>query len=259
MKCASIVVALVLSTVVGAQRGSAPRTTTPRTTTPQTTTPQTTTPQTTTHRPSVPPATARPSVPPPITFPLPLIMPPVGGGLTDPVAFRPQARDLFRARQPFNTNPFKSFPYGGGSYFDGYYPESVPPGQVMPPPAIGLLRFDVTPQSAQVFVDSFYAGTIADIEAQRVLTLVAGPHRIELQASGYQPKTFDVRIDPNDTIVYRAALDRERTAATAAARPTGPTRMYVIPGCYAGNMAPRADRLPAGCDIKQVRVIDPPK
>jgi len=180
------------------------------------------------------------------------------GGLTAPVPFAPPARDLFRARQPFNTNPFKSFPYGGGAYFDGY-PESVTPGHMMPPPAIGLLRFDVTPQSAQVFVDSFYAGTIADIEAQRVLTLAAGPHRIELQAAGYQPKTFDVRIDPNDTIVYRAALERERTAATAAARPTGPTRMWVIPGCYAGNMAPRADRLPSGCDIKQVRVIDPPK
>jgi hypothetical protein len=242
MKRASIVVALVLlPTVADAQRGGAPRTSTPR--------------------PSVPPATARPSVPPPITFPLPPIMPPVGGGLTDPVPFRPPARDLFRARQPFNTNPFKAFPYGGGAYFgpvyDGY-PESVTPGRVMPPPAIGMLRFDVTPQSAQVFVDSFYAGTIADIEAQRVLTLPAGPHRIELRAAGYQPVTFDVRIDPTDTVVYRAALERERPAATAP-RPTGPTRMYVIPGCYAGNMAPRADRLPSGCDVKQVRVIDPPK
>ena len=243
MKCASIVVALVLLPMVAdAQRGSAPRTNP--------------------SRPSVPPATPRQSVPPPITFPLPPIMPPVGGGLTAPVPFAPPARDLFRARQPFNTNPFKSFPYGGGAYFgpvyDGY-PESVTPGQMMPSPATGLLRFNVTPQSAQVFVDSFYAGTIADIEAQRVLTLVAGPHRIELRAAGYQPVTFDVRIDPNDTIVYRTALERERTAATAAARPTGPTRMYVIPGCYAGNMPPRAERLPSGCDIKQVRVIDPPK
>jgi hypothetical protein len=254
MKCASIVVALVLSTVVGAQRGAAPRATNPQKSAPPNT-----------PRPSPPRSnTARPSVPPPITFPLPAIMPPVGGGLTDPVPFRPPARDLFRARQPFNTDPFKSIPYGGGAYFgpmyDGY-PESVSPGQMMPAPAIGMLRFDVTPQSAQVFVDSFYAGTIADIAAQRVLTLTAGPHRIELRAAGYQPVTFDVRIDPTDTLVYRAALQLERTAGTApaAARPTGPTRMYVIPGCYAGNMAPRADRLPSGCDVKQVRVIDPPK
>ena len=234
MKCASIVVALVLlPTVADAQRGSPPRTT-----------------------------GRQPSVPPPITFPLPPIMPPVGGGLTSPVPFAPPARDLFRARQPFNTNPFKSIPYGGGAYFgpvyDNAYQESVTPGQLMPPPAIGLLRFDVTPESAQVFVDSFYAGTIADIGAQRVLALAAGPHRIELRAAGYQTVTFDVRIDPNDTVVYRARLERERPAP-AAVRPTGPTRMYVIPGCYAGNMAPRADRLPSGCDMKQVRVIDPPK
>ena len=253
MKCASIVVALVLSTVVGAQRPAAPRTTTPQPSVPPST------PQ-----PSVPPSTPRPSVPPPITFPLPPLMPPVGGGLTAPVPFAPPARDLFRARQPFNTRPLKSFaPFGGGAYFGPVYgfPESLTSGTVMPPQAIGMMRFDVTPESAQVFVDSFYAGTIADIEAQRVLTLAAGPHRIELRAAGYQPVTFDVRIDPNDTIVYRAALERERTPATApaAARPTGPTRMYVIPGCYAGNMPPRADRLPSGCDVKQVRVIDPPK
>src|SRR5207244_10605919 len=118
---------------------------------------------------------------------------------------------------------------------------------------------DVTPESAQVFVDSYYAGRIADIEDQRVLTLAPGPHRIELRAAGYQPVTFDVRIDANETIVYRAALERALPAATGLvdARPAGPTRIYVIPGCYAGNMAPRADRLPAGCNVRQVRVIDP--
>ena len=256
MKCASIVAALVLSTVVGAQRGSAPPATTGRPGAAPTPRPVVQP----TGRTHVPVMKARPSVPPPITFPFPPLMPSVAGGLTSPVPFRPQARDLFRVRQPFNTNPFNWFPYGGGGYSGPVsdYQESVTPGY-MPPPAIGLLRFDVTPRSAQVFVDSFFAGTIADIEAQRVLTLAAGPHRIELRSPGYQPVTFDVRIDPNDTVVYRAALERERTAPTAVAKPTGPTRMYVIPGCYAGNMPPRADRLPSGCDVKHVRVIDPPK
>jgi hypothetical protein len=31
--------------------------------------------------------------------------------------------------------------------------------------------------------------------------------------------------------------------------------MYVIPNCYIGNVPPRASRLPAGCDIKQVQIL----
>jgi hypothetical protein len=239
MKFASIPVAIALSAVVGAQQPTAPRT---------------------------PP---QPSVPPPITFPFAPLMQPPAGGLTSPVPFTPTdptrpARDLYRlpAGEPFNSRPLKPLAPYGGAFLGPIYttPEPiVTPGRLAPPPAIGLLRFDVTPESAQVFVDSYYAGRIADIDDQRVLTLAAGPHRIELRAPGYQPVTFDVRLDPNETIVYRAVLDRERPTATAPvdARPSGPTRIYVIPGCYAGNMAPRADRLPAGCNVKQVRVIDP--
>jgi hypothetical protein len=33
--------------------------------------------------------------------------------------------------------------------------------------------------------------------------------------------------------------------------------MYVIPNCYLGNIPPRANRLPSGCDIKQVQVLAP--
>ena len=36
---------------------------------------------------------------------------------------------------------------------------------------------------------------------------------------------------------------------------SAPTVMYVIPNCYAGNVPPRSDRLPPGCDISQVRVL----
>ncbi len=238
MKVASIAVALAFSATVGAQQPA------PRTTSPQ------------------------PSVPPPITFPFPPLMQPPAGGLTSPVPFTPTdptrpARDLYRlpSGEPFNSRPLKpTAPYGGG-FFGPIYtePESVgTPRRVTPAPASGMLRFDVTPESAQVFVDSFYAGRIADIEEQRVLTLPAGPHRIELRAQDYLPVTFDVRIDPNETITYRATLDRARSSTTGSAelRPAGPTRIYVIPGCYAGNLAPRADRLPAGCDVKRVRVLD---
>jgi len=35
------------------------------------------------------------------------------------------------------------------------------------------------------------------------------------------------------------------------------TKMYMIPNCYLGNIPPRANRLPQGCDIKQVQVLGP--
>ena len=49
----------------------------------------------------------------------------------------------------------------------------------------GRLNLYVTPASAQVFVDGFYAGTVADFQ-DRGLWLESGPHRIELRADGYQ-------------------------------------------------------------------------
>jgi hypothetical protein len=239
MRFVSIPVALALSAIVGAQQPTAPRTPPPQ-----------------------------PSVPPPITFPFPPLMTPPAGGLTSPVPFTPTdptrpARDLYRlpSGEPFNSRPLKPLAPYGGAFLGPVYtePESVGvPGRAAPAPVTGMLRFDVTPESAQVFVDSFYAGRISDIDDQRVLTLVAGPHRIELRAQDYTPVTFDVRIGPNETITYRAALERARpsTQAPVEPRPAGATRIYVIPGCYAGNLPPRADRLPAGCDVKQVRVLD---
>ena len=241
MRFAFIPFVLALSAVAGAQQTAAPKATTPQ-----------------------------PSVPPPINFPFPPLTQPPTGGLTTPVPFTPAdptqpARDLYRlpAGQPFNSVPLKPLRgFGGGAYFGPIYPaveSATLQGRPSPAPAFGMLRFDVIPESAQVFVDSFYAGRIEDIDDQRVLTLAAGPHRIELRAPEYAPTTFDVRIDPHETIVYRATLERARPSTPVEPRAPGPTRLYVIPGCYAGNMPPRADRLPAGCVIKQVRVLDTPR
>jgi hypothetical protein len=274
---------LALFAVANAQQPSPPPTPVPGTSMPRPASPATpaptmTAPRTTPQRqrptsPRTPPHGARaprtitsgPSGPP-ILLPFPPLMPPVAGGLTSPTPFRPRdltrpPRDLYRVRpgKPFNSqqNPFVGG-YGGGYVGSGYSdpgygaPEYQSAEQLPPAPAFGMLRLDVTPSTAQVFVDSYYAGTVADVD-RRALTLVAGPHRIEIRAQHYDPVAFDVRIDPNDTIVYRDALDLMQPAAPRA---TGPRRIYVIPGCYAGNIAPRAERLPAGCNIKLVQVLE---
>lgn len=202
-------------------------------------------------------------------MPFPPLTPPVAGGLNSGVPFTtpppalPQAPDLFRVRPGdrvySRTHVQPPFGYGGGYYA---YGDDVPQTQAQaaapasPVEATGLLRLTGTPESAQVFVDGYYVGSLDDIEARRVLTLPAGPHRVELRAPDYQPATFDVRIDPNETLTYRAALEHLRPPPPARVAPVGgATRMYVIPNCYLGNVPPKPSRLPRGCDIKRVQVI----
>jgi hypothetical protein len=39
--------------------------------------------------------------------------------------------------------------------------------------------------------------------------------------------------------------------------PATPKTFYVIPRCYAGDVRPRADQLPAGCQISRLREVPP--
>ena len=38
---------------------------------------------------------------------------------------------------------------------------------------------------------------------------------------------------------------------------TGSRTLYVIPGCYLGNVPPETDRLPAVCDISRLKIYPP--
>jgi len=87
----------------------------------------------------------------------------------------------------------------------------------VPPPApvesdvqvSGNLRLDVLPIDAQVFVDGYYVGEVADVlQTLAGLNLPAGPHHVEFRAAGYDTLAVDMQIAPNRTITYRAALKR---------------------------------------------------
>lgn len=210
-------------------------------------------------RPATTPRTT-PAPAPPVVLPFPPLMPQPAGGLTPGVTFP------FRDHPVYSPNRRPGRGGYGGSYGGGYgggyfYAPDTQPTPTAPTTttaeATGMLRLSGTPASAQVFVDGYYVSTLADLEAQRVLTLPSGPHRVELKANDYTTTTFDVRIDPNDTVNYRAALEHVRPPAPvrAVAPTAAPAKMYVIPNCYLGNVPPKADRLPRGCDIKRVQEI----
>ena len=110
----------------------------------------------------------------------------------------------------------------------------------------------------QIYVDGYYVGMLSDVGGE--LTLDAGAHAIELREAGYEILRVDVRISPEGLITYRGELkpvsgaDLPGPRADVAQSPPPPdvapsrTTIYVIPGCYVGNVPPKDARLPAGCD-----------
>lgn len=81
-----------------------------------------------------------------------------------------------------------------------------PPSLVPPPPGAsnGTLRLDVEPQTTMVFVDGFYAGSVAEING-RGLALGAGWHRLVFRSPGYETASANVTVEPNRTTAYHLA------------------------------------------------------
>jgi hypothetical protein len=218
-------------------------------------------------RPAPPRPPSQPSTSParPLVPPAPPSAPPIGP-FASPSALD---RDVFQAN-PRTYAPRYSrsrgfyYGYGAGYISDpfGYIsqPESGAPqldrymrGR---DDAAGYLRLDVEPESAQVYVDGLYAGTVADFR-RGGRALEAGPHRIEFSADGFDSQSVELRIRANDTLSYRGTLNRRdaRPEQRAAAAP--PKTFYVIPRCYAGTSRPRADQLRPGCRLSDLREVPP--
>jgi hypothetical protein len=177
--------------------------------------------------------------------------------------------DVFRATpqtyapqfdRPSRPNRFRV--NGGGFVVDSFgyisQPESGSPAldrYMREREAIGYLTIDVGPDDAQVYIDGLYAGTVADFR-RGGRALDAGPHRVEIRAEGYEPHAVELRIRANDTLAYRGTLSKreQRTEQRVTATPK---TFYVIPRCYAGTTRPRAEQLPAGCRMANLRTVPP--
>jgi len=66
-----------------------------------------------------------------------------------------------------------------------------------------MVRLEITPASAQVFVDGFFGGTVEDSTG---LTLAAGWHRLEFRAAGYETLAANVTVVSNGTVKFRGSL-----------------------------------------------------
>jgi len=127
-----------------------------------------------------------------------VVAPRVGGF----APYRPYYRSTFTFGF-YGGYPFRYYPYPYAGY--GYY--GYPPAYVVAAPAVayGNLRIQGAPPDAQVFADGYYVGIVDDFDgAYQRLNLPAGPHHIEIRVAGSAPIEFDVRMEPGQTITYRA-------------------------------------------------------
>jgi len=139
--------------------------------------------------------------------------------------FESRSRGVYVAPRVYNNYyyyPRRYYPYGYGAfglgyfYYDPYtwYPPSYYPGSYgayagpyFDPFEVGELRLMVSPRSADVYVDGYFAGRVDDYDGTfQALKLEAGPHHIQIVGQGYAPLDFDVRIEANRKITYRGTL-----------------------------------------------------
>jgi hypothetical protein len=74
---------------------------------------------------------------------------------------------------------------------------------------MGGMSFEVTPSTAQLFVDGAMVGTVGQFTpTTQPLGVAAGRHHIEVRASGYRTMSFDVDIVAGQVIPYQGALER---------------------------------------------------
>jgi hypothetical protein len=99
--------------------------------------------------------------------------------------------------------------FGGwyGGYYDPWFYDAGPYGYYDEDRYEGALRLKVTPRSASVYVDGYFAGEVDDYDGMfQRLHIDPGPHRIEIRQEGYESLFFDVRIQPNRTVTYSGEL-----------------------------------------------------
>jgi hypothetical protein len=132
----------------------------------------------------------------------------------DPYAYGyPPAYPPYDYAYPATTYP--AYPPASG------YPASAPPpasSYPSEPDSIGVqpgqgdkggLSFEVTPSTAQVFVDGTYVGTVGQFTpTSQPLGLTAGRHQVEIRAPGYRTISFNSDIVAGQVVPYQGSMER---------------------------------------------------
>jgi hypothetical protein len=97
----------------------------------------------------------------------------------------------------------------------GYYDPNVAQGQgtvvARPGTASGSISFDISPSTAEVYIDATYVGRVSDLgPTTQPLALTPGRHHVEVRASGYQTLSIDADVTAGQVIPYQGRLQPVR-------------------------------------------------
>ncbi len=72
----------------------------------------------------------------------------------------------------------------------------------------GLLRLDVEPKTAEVFVDDEYRGVISGWRGS-TMPMTSGVHMVEIRAEGYITQRFDIEVFADEEVTLTLKMERE--------------------------------------------------
>jgi hypothetical protein len=84
---------------------------------------------------------------------------------------------------------------------------------------MGGLSFDITPSTAEVFIDGRLAGTVGQFTpSTQPLGVPAGRHHLEIRAAGYHTLSLDVDVVAGQVIPYQGTLEKGGASPLVSAR-----------------------------------------
>jgi hypothetical protein len=131
----------------------------------------------------------------------------------------PAQSDGYPAQSYSSAAPNSSPSYSSPGYLSSGSPSSgypAPAPALAPESSVGLqsgqtaiggVSFEISPTTAQVYVDGVAAGTVADFgSSSQPLGLAPGRHHIEVRAPGYQTIAFDSDVKAGEVTPYQGTL-----------------------------------------------------
>jgi hypothetical protein len=153
----------------------------------------------------------------PVAWSYPYYYPPY---YPDPYAYAYPYPYAYPYAAPYGAAVAPTYPTYEGAYPTGgsAYPSQYPTGttgsvSLQHTPSqqnSGGVSFEITPASADLFVDGAHIGVVGQFTPQsQPLGLSAGHHRIEIKAPGYQTVSIDADIVVGQVIPYQGTMQRQ--------------------------------------------------